>query len=379
MKKILSLLLICPQFILAQPGNTKTPKPPVTAQMPVQKGFTITGKLDGYPDGTEIKLIKNEEGTELASAKTAGGKFVMKGMVDEPMLCYLIVGNDKPAELYVENTGITFKGNKSKPGEWDISGSSSHKDFSEFTKVFIPMASQLNSMATAINSMQAGKEREELFATYEKQRKSIQDEIDKFVAKKTKSVVTPFVLSVTYSFNEDILALEKRFNLLDAAVKNTAAARQLQQFISDNKIGAIGTDAMDFQQPDTTGKMVSLSSYRGKYVLVDFWASWCTPCRNENPNVVENYNRFKDKNFTILGVSLDRPGGKDAWVNAIKQDGLTWTHISDLQGWNSSVARLYHVTGIPLNILVDPQGKIIGRNLRGPALQQKLCEVLGCN
>jgi peroxiredoxin len=137
--------------------------------------------------------------------------------------------------------------------------------------------------------------------------------------------------------------------------------------------------ALDFTQPDTTGTPISLSSFRGKYVLVDFWASWCGPCRTENPNVVESYNRFNSKNFTVLGVSLDRPGQKDKWINAIKEDNLTWTHVSDLQFWNNSVAQLYHVGSIPTNFLVDPTGKIVARNLRGPALQEKLCELLGCN
>ena len=112
-----------------------------------------------------------------------------------------------------------------------------------------------------------------------------------------------------------------------------------------------------------------------KPVLVDFWASWCRPCREENPNVVNNYNKFKDKNFTVLGVSLDRPGRREDWVNAIQQDGLTWTHVSDLQFWNNEVAKLYRVQGIPQNILVDPKGVIVGKNLRGPDLEAKLCQI----
>lgn len=138
----------------------------------------------------------------------------------------------------------------------------------------------------------------------------------------------------------------------------------------------VGKKAPDISMPDTQGKYVSLSSFRGKYVLVDFWASWCGPCRHENPNVVEAYNRFKNKNFTILGISLDRPGQKDKWLEAIKQDNLTWTHISDLKYWQSAAVSTYGFNSIPFNILVDPDGMVIGEGLRGAALEDKLQQVL---
>ena len=140
---------------------------------------------------------------------------------------------------------------------------------------------------------------------------------------------------------------------------------------------ALGAIAPDFTQDDVNGTPVSLSSFKGKYVLIDFWASWCGPCRAENPNVVKAYNKFKSKNFTIIGVSLDKPEGKADWLAAIKNDGLAWTQVSDLKFWSNEVALQYAVQSIPHNFLLDPTGKIIAKDLRGNDLDKKLTEIFG--
>jgi peroxiredoxin len=153
-----------------------------------------------------------------------------------------------------------------------------------------------------------------------------------------------------------------------ALVKNSLNAER------KNAQGLVGQQAPDFSLPDVNGKEVKLSSFRGKYILVDFWASWCAPCREENPNVVKAYNKYKDKNFTILGVSLDDQ--KNQWVDAIEMDGLLWTQVSDLKHWNSLVVPLYHIEGIPYNVLIDPNGTIIAEGLRGLMLDMKLEKML---
>jgi peroxiredoxin len=161
----------------------------------------------------------------------------------------------------------------------------------------------------------------------------------------------------------------------DKSIAAIKASMQKQQPVAASG-SLLNKPAPDFTRPDVNGKPTSLSSFKGKYVLVDFWASWCPPCRAENPNVVKAYNQFKDKNFTVLGVSLDRPGQKDAWMRAVKDDNLTWTQVSDLKFWDSQVVNLYGFEGIPYNVLVNPDGVVIGESLRGDELEKKLSEVL---
>jgi len=197
----------------------------------------------------------------------------------------------------------------------------------------------------------------------------------KYIKTNPNSPIAVFVLRdyAGYAINAD--KISPLYNKLPAAQKEYAFSKTFKSQIDIAAKTGIGKMAMDFTQNDTLEKPVSLASFKGKYVLLDFWASWCGPCRAENPNVVAAYNKYHDKGFNVLSVSLDQPGAKEKWLKAIHDDNLAWTHVSDLKFWDNAVAKEYGIQAIPQNFLIDPDGKIVGKDLRGDDLVNKLATI----
>ena len=257
------------------------------------------------------------------------------------------------------------------------------KDYIALQAQIKPIEEKFNIIKNEFQQASATQKNDPVFkASIEKRYSDASNEVKlilrSFISKKPNSYISLLALNelANPESSVEISILVSLYNNLSEEMKKTDLGEYLGNQILKESRTAIGAVAPDFTQNDPNGKPIKLSDFRGKYVLIDFWASWCGPCRQENPNVVKAYNQFKNKNFEILGVSLDNPNAKTAWLNAIENDNLTWPQVSDLQGWQNKAALMYGVQSIPQNFLLDPKGVIIAKNLRGENLISTLSKLL---
>ncbi len=345
-------------------------------------GYEVSGQLKNAPAGTVVHLseLNANQFVEKAQVKTdAAGNFTLKGAALAPGIFQLKVDEANQVLLLLDNkTRVQVSGDaKSLPATYSVKGSKDAEMLRQLTKVMEGSKSQLESLGQRYNAAgQAGKAEE--MKAIEKEYFTIQKgntaRIKSLIRHNATAVASGFAVGAflnpedEFPFADSVAAIQRKAN------PDSPFTKELTARLEPLRATAPGTQAPDINLPQPDGSKLALSSLRGKYVLVDFWASWCGPCRQENPNVVRAYNQFKDKGFTIYSVSLDQDKGK--WEKAIAADGLTWHHVSDLAGWQSVAGAAYGVKAIPQSFLLDPQGKIIAKNLRGEALAAKLAEVL---
>lgn len=359
-----------------------------TAVLAQDSNFIIKAKVGSDIAPAKAYLIYRAGGKVFTdSAMVDNGAFQFKGTVAEPIKAQLILdhkgiglsrlGQDADVVLlYLEKGNINITGQDSVKNAL-ISGSKINDENKSYNAL---IAAPEKAMAMLNSQYQAASESQRndqafmdgLQARYDKakeEKRLLQYQYIKQNPDAYRSLLTLIELGEP---DMDVVTIEPLFNGLSVAIRTSPTGLEFTKLIAAARAVAIGATAPLFTQNDVNDQPVSLSSFRGKYVLLDFWASWCGPCRGENPNVVKAYDQYKNKNFTVLSVSLDRPGKKEDWLAAIKADGLEWTQVSDLKFWDNEVAKQYGIRAIPQNFLIDPSGKIIAKNLRGDELNKKL-------
>ncbi len=345
----------------------------------------ISGKVAGIQEGYLELYIPSREANKPDSIKIEKGSFKYSVKLKEPELMVLRLaggdmqqqqqGNQLPFWADAGDVKITL--NKDSIWTSDVQAGATQKLFKQLENDLTSIGKKMEAMYPDYMAAQRAQNMEAMQAI-EAKLISIQGEMKEkalaFSKANRNSVLAPYLGLMYLNEPGNEMAMRNLYDSLTPGIQQTFFGKKLSELVTAAASTAIGAAAPDFKMNDVNGKPVSLSSFKGQYVLVDFWASWCGPCRQENPNVVKAYNAYKDKGFTILGVSLDKE--KEAWVKAIADDKLSWSHVSDLQYWDNAAARLYKVQSIPANFLLDKEGKIIAKNLRGEDLEAELAKVL---
>lgn len=388
MKKLL-LVAISTAFLFSCNKETNT------------DGYQVSGTIDSVEDGAKvfIETPDNQGGViSLDTAFVKNGKFEFKGKAKEIEIAYLQIQDLQGKIPFVlENQKITITAYKDSLQASKIGGSYNNDELTKFNKEFENFQKKVAKFqaensdafmaAQQANDTDTMTKISEDYMVLEKEFTVFTNE---YVSKNPNSFVTLMLLAqMAGNPDADFTKVKADAEALAPELKSTKIGLEIQEKLKSTKIGleiqeklkspsstSVGQMAPDFSAPNPEGKIVSLKESLGKVTLIDFWASWCGPCRRENPNVVALYNEFHDKGFNIIGVSLDKEGQKDKWIEAIMVDKLTWTQISNLKYWQDPIARQYNVQGIPATFLLDTEGKIVAKNLRGAELRAKVAELL---
>jgi thiol-disulfide isomerase/thioredoxin len=312
--------------------------------------YTLTGAIEGLKN--DWVYLRHGQTEKIDSVRAAAGRFIFTGEIDSPELCRLAITGPSGSKefriaFFLEKGVLQVKAKKEAMANAIISGTPVQDEFRQY------------------------QEKEKAAGPWPKPRQFAIE----YIRSHPASYASVIALDSYFTYDpEDLGKLDTLFHSLDPAIRNSFNGRLVKATLDAETLTSVGRAAPFFEQPDVNGHTVSLSSFRGKYLLIDFWASWCAPCRAENPNVLKAYKAWHDKGLFILAVSLDEK--KNDWLEAVKKDGLPWTQVSDLKGWKNSAAIEYGVNGIPMNFLLDREGIIVARGLRGEQLEKKLSELL---
>jgi peroxiredoxin len=346
--------------------------------IPADSYYTLSGKIKGA-DGRKIYLISHKNDILYKdSVSSSDGSFMFSGAVSNPYLYSLAVeGTTAVIPVFLENSKITVIAYIKDYGAATITGSKEHDIYRQFRAILQKEIgpSEVVKQHEELQKQKDSANMKRISDQWNSKGDSVLAQLKAFFKSHRDNYVTGYGIQsmVRGPMKDD--ERESLYNILSDRIKASEYGNQIRQKMETESMLGIGKKAPDFVQNQPDGKQLRLSSLKGKYVLVDFWASWCKPCRAENPNIVKAYLSYKDKGLDIVGVSLDQPGGKDAWLKAIKDDNLTWHQVSDLMFWDNAVAVQYNIKSIPYNLLLDPNGIIVGRNLKGKDLQQKLASL----
>ena len=347
-------------------------------------GYIIRGEL---PDanGWKVVLLKltagSDEPVKIDSCVVKKGEFQLKGTLDYPEYCVLYVGDHGPLPLIVENTEINIAVNLKNMQDSEVTGSKETDLFVEFRNKIVEFEESVGKINDDFMSMKiSGETDAEKEKEYAAQMEQIQqqriDYMKQLVAEHPNRIFTALMVDNILAYHIDPEELDSCVNGFDAVNSQSPWVQSIREKVASASRLAIGQPFVDLKMPAPDGNEITLSDYAGKdkYLLIDFWASWCGPCRRANPHVVKLYHKYKDKGFEIVGVSFDR--NKTEWVNAIEADALSWIQMSDLKYWQSEGAKLYSVNSIPYTVLLDKDGTILDKGLDPDELEKKLAELI---
>jgi thiol-disulfide isomerase/thioredoxin len=349
--------------------------------------YTINGNALGFDDGTKIIVseVVNNQPKAIDTLEVVSGLFSGEFPNSDALSLNLLqIENERANILYFpENIDLNATIYKDSIQSSFVSGGTQNDSYKEYTN----QLKRFNSIKTEKSELfkQARREQDGVLANdlqAEIQDISVQENDYKtqFVSDNPNSLFSVLLLTELVSKKEISSAdATKIINNYSPKIAATSSSKSLKTMITSMKKADVGGLAPDFSAPTPSGEELALNEVLGKYTIIDFWASWCKPCRRENPNVVKVYNKYHEKGLNIISVSLDKAGQKERWLKAIEADQMNWQHVSNLKGWNEPIAKMYNVRSIPATFLLDENGNIIAKNLRGPALGQKIASLLGNN